>query len=204
IETNEVSEEMLNLIADSKKFCHHLHLPLQSGDDGILRKMGRNYSSAFFIQTIEEIREKIPDIGITTDLMVGFPGETHEQFERTCEVVENVGFTKIHVFRFSPRPGTKAAEMGPPVPPKTISARARHLIKVGEASARRFKERFVGETVRVLVESFVDDGNCCVGLASNYMRVKVLGASDDCVNRILPVRLTGLDVRTGVSIGRPM
>ena len=203
IEINEVSDEMLDLIANSKKLCHHLHLPLQSGDNEILRKMGRKYSSPFFIQRIEEIRKRIPDIGLTTDLMVGFPGETREQFERTCNAVENIGFMKIHVFGFSPRPGTKAAEMDSTVPPKTIRARTRQLIALGNSEALKFKQRFIGETVRVLAESSSNGGDACVGLSSNYLKVKVLDARADCINRVLPVRLTGLDARTGLAVGRP-
>jgi threonylcarbamoyladenosine tRNA methylthiotransferase MtaB len=134
--------------------------------------------------------------------MVGFPGETDKHFERTCHAVETIGFAKIHVFRFSPRPGTKAAAMSSAVPPRTISARARHLIGVGEDSARRFKERFIGETTHVLMESFAGNGGSCIGLASNYIKVKALNISADCINLILPVRLTGLDADTGIAIGQ--
>ncbi len=202
IEISEVSDEMLELFARFKKLCHHLHLPLQSGDDEILGRMGRRYSSASFLQRIEEIRKRIPDVGFTTDVMVGFPGETDEQFERTCQAVEATEFAKIHVFRFSPRPGTRAAAMNSPVPPKAVSARARHLIRVGEDAARSFKRGLIGKTVHVLVEQLADDGSSCIGLASNYIRVKALNGSPDCVNRVLPVRLTGLDARTGIAIGQ--
>jgi len=202
IEINEVSEEMLELIAGSKKFCRHLHMPLQSGDGEILQRMGRRYSAASFLSRVGEIRRRIPDIGLTTDLMTGFPGETDEQFERTLQAVEHMGFAKIHVFRFSPRPGTKAAEMGARLPAATISSRARRLISLGEKVARKFKERFIGQTLCVLAEKRDSNRSSCIGYSSNYINVKVLGASADRVNRILPVRLTGIDAKTGIAEGR--
>jgi len=202
IEINEVSDEMLELMAGSEKFCRHLHLPLQSGDDEILRKMGRRYSSAFFVDRIEEIRGKIPDIGITTDVIVGFPGETDGQFARTMELVKNIGFTKTHVFRYSPRPGTKAAKMKPRVTPDVVSSRARRLIGLGEEAAMRFRERFVGRTLDVLAESRGDNGNSCTGFSSNYIKIKVLDPSQGSLNQILPVLITEAGGPAGIATGR--
>lgn len=193
VEINEVSDEVLELIAGSRKLCHHLHLPLQSGDDEALRAMGRKYSSSLFSRRIQEIRTVIPDIGITTDVMVGFPGETPDKFERTCDAIEMIGFTKIHVFRFSPRPGTRAANMDSQVPERTKSLWARRLIDVGDRAARRFKERFIGETAYVLAESVDPNENACSGLTSNYIRVKIPNASEDYVNRLIPVRIVSVD-----------
>jgi threonylcarbamoyladenosine tRNA methylthiotransferase MtaB len=202
IEINEVCDEMLELIAGSDKFCRHLHLPLQSGDDEILRNMGRRYSSGFFVERVEAIQQRIPDIGITTDVIVGFPGETDEQFDRTVEIVNTLGFVKLHVFRFSPRPGTMASKMDSRVSPNIISSRAKSLIKLGEQAAVRFRERFVGKTVHVLTESWTNNGSSCVGLSSNYIRVRLPGASADCVNRILPVQLVESGTGAGVAVGR--
>ncbi|MBI4830300.1 MAG: tRNA (N(6)-L-threonylcarbamoyladenosine(37)-C(2))-methylthiotransferase MtaB [Candidatus Lindowbacteria bacterium] len=204
IEINEVSDEMLELITASRKICHHLHLPLQSGDDDVLRRMGRRYSYSFYSKRIERIRAIIPDIGITTDLIVGFPGETDEQFMRTCECVQQTDFAKIHVFRFSPRAGTRAAAMDSQVPAGTISCRARNLIQAGDSVARRFKERFVGQTVDVLVERMTAKEGACTGLTSNYIRVQVRDAPADCVNRLIPVRLTAVEADSGLAIGEPI
>ncbi|GAB4353796.1 MAG: tRNA (N(6)-L-threonylcarbamoyladenosine(37)-C(2))-methylthiotransferase MtaB [Candidatus Abyssubacteria bacterium] len=194
IEINEVSDPLLDLMARSGKFCHHLHLPLQSGDDKILSKMGRRYSAASFSARVKEIRTRIPDIGITTDVMVGYPGETEAQFQHTCRAVEELEFAKIHVFRFSPRPGTRAAGEAPRVPAAEISRRARRLIRIGEETALRFKRRFVGEVVYVLTET-VSQNNAVTGLTSNYIRTEVLDPPVSIPNQILPVRITGIDSR---------
>jgi threonylcarbamoyladenosine tRNA methylthiotransferase MtaB len=202
IEINEVSDDIVELIADSEKFCRHLHLPLQSGNDNILGRMGRGYTSRFFVERAAAIRERIPDIGITTDIIVGFPGETDEQFDETMRIVEEVGFAKTHVFRFSPRPGTMAAEMKPRVPQGVISSRARQLIALGEETGLKFRERFVGTTLQVLAESRAGNGKSLAGFSSNYIRVKVLGAPADNVNDILPVRLTDAGGLSGVAEGK--
>lgn len=204
IEINEVTDKILDLIAGSDRFCRHLHLPLQSGDDEILAKMGRGYTAARFADRVDEIRRKIPDIGITTDVIVGFPGETDEQFERTMKMVEEIGFAKTHVFRFSPRPGAKAAEMRPRVPQGTISSRARRLIALGEEVAHRFRERFVGQTLEVLAEGGVRNGRVFSGFSSNYIKVNVSDAPPDVAGRILSVRLTDAGGPSGVAEGRPV
>jgi threonylcarbamoyladenosine tRNA methylthiotransferase MtaB len=201
-EINEVSDEMLELIAGSEKFCRHLHLPLQSGDDEMLREMGRGYSSATFAGRIEEIRGKIPDVGVTTDIIAGFPGETDEQFDHTMELIENVGFAKVHVFRFSPRRGTRAAAMRPAVSSDVAGSRVRRLIKFGEETAARFRERFVGQTLNVLAETGGENGNSCAGFSSNYIRVRVSDAPAGCAGAILPVRITDAGAGAGVAIGQ--
>ncbi len=202
IEINEVSDEILELMASSKKFCHHLHLPLQSGNDEILRAMGRRYSVDTYKKRVGEIRKKLPDVGITTDVIVGFPGETDKHFEHTCMIVREMEFTKIHVFRYSPRPDTRAAVMDSQVLPNLISKRARQLIMVGEETAQKFKADFIGRTLQVLTEKGETRGSTCTGLAPNYIRVKVLDVPADCVGQILPVRLTGIDEHTGIALGR--
>ncbi len=202
IEINEVTDTLLQLIAHSDRICTHLHLPLQSGDDAILREMGRQYSTASFLERVEEIRKRIPDIGLTTDVMAGFPGETEQRFQHTLDMVESVQFARTHVFRFSPRPGTKAAEMDSPVPPGIISSRAKRLIKAGKHAARAFTEQFIGKTAEVLVESMTDDGRSTTGFTSNYIKVKVVGTSSESINKILPVRITGVDADSGLATGQ--
>ena len=207
IEITEVADEILDLIAGSEKFCRHLHLPLQSGDDEILAKMGRAYKIDFFVDRIDEIRRRIPDIGITTDIIVGFPGETDEQFERTMRAVERIGFAKTHVFRFSPRPGARAAEMRPRVSQGTISSRARRLAAFADEVAHGFRERFVGQTLDVLVEGGLAEcgarnGSVVNGFSSNYIKVSVSDAPADAVGRIVSVRLTDAGDASGGARGR--
>ncbi len=207
IEINEVTDEIVDLIAGSEKFCRHLHLPLQSGDAEVLAKMGRAYTTDFFVDRVGRIRRKIPDIGLTTDVIVGFPGEADEQFEHTVQMVERLGFAKTHVFRFSPRPGSRAAEMRPRVPQGTISSRARRLIALADEVAHGFRERFVGQTLDVLVEGGlagigVRNGHTFSGFSSNYIKIDVSDAPADSAGRIVPVRLTDAGGDSGVAMGR--
>ena len=202
IEINEVTDTLLELIAKSERICKHLHLPLQSGDNVILREMGRQYSAASFLGRVENIRERIPDIGLTTDVMAGFPGETEQRFTHTLDMIETVQFARTHVFRFSPRPGTKAAEMDSPVPSGIISSRAKKLIKAGKNAAHAFIEQLVGKTAEVLIENVTNDGRSGTGFTSTYIKVKVLGTSPESINKILPVRIVGVDADSGLATGQ--
>jgi threonylcarbamoyladenosine tRNA methylthiotransferase MtaB len=206
IEISEVTDEIIDLIAGSGKFCRHLHLPLQSGADEVLARMGRAYKADFFADRVDEIRNRIPDVGVTTDVIVGFPGETDEQFEQTAQMVEKIGFAKTHVFRFSPRPGARAAEMRPRVAQGTISSRARKLVALADEVGRRFRERFVGQTLETLIEgglagSGVQNGSVVSGFSSNYIRIGVSGAPADVAGRIARVRLTDAGDESGVARG---
>lgn len=200
IEINEISDELLEFIARSKRLCHHLHVPLQSGDEIILQKMGRKYSRDGFLRRVGEIRRRIPGVGVTTDVIVGFPGEGEEEFQHTCDAVSELEFAKVHVFRYSPRPGTRAATMQPPVPPATSSSRARQLLGIGERASQNYKRRFIGRTLAVLAETCAGNGTSCTGVTSNYIRVRVLGASADRVNTILPARIIKVDEGSGMAI----
>ena len=201
IEVNEVSDEMIDLIAGSEKLCPHLHLPLQSGSDETLRRMGRRYDSDFFIERVERIRAGIPDVGITTDVIVGFPGEKAKHFDETMRVAELANFSKIHVFRFSPRPGTKAVGMKPRVAQGEISRRARRLIALGDEMGLSFRQRFVGQVLPVLIEGRAGEGDYLAGFSSNYIRIKIPGASADNVNKVQSVRLTDAWGHCGVAEG---
>jgi threonylcarbamoyladenosine tRNA methylthiotransferase MtaB len=201
IEINEVTDDLVELMARSSKICRHFHLPLQSGDNDILKRMNRKYTADFFLNRVEEIRQAIPDIGLSADIIVGFPGETEEQFQRTCEAVDAVKFTKIHVFRYSRRPGTRAAEFNSPVPPNIVSGRARRLIQLGNDAAAQFKERFIGKTLDVLVETYEKKRKVCEGFASNYIRVRFDGGNAEDINKLVPVRLHHVSREDGMAIG---
>jgi len=158
-------------MAECEKVCEHIHLPLQAGSDRILRKMNRRYTREDYLRLVDRLRERIPDIAITTDLIVGFPGETEEDFRASCDIVEKAGFCKVHVFRYSKRKGTKAAEMDGQIPPDVKAARSEELIRISEATAARFFAENLGSTRRVLFERYDDETGLAEGLTDNYIKV---------------------------------
>jgi threonylcarbamoyladenosine tRNA methylthiotransferase MtaB len=173
IEPWDVGEELIAEIVAHPLLCPHLHLPLQSGDDDILRAMSRPYTFHDYRRLVQRVREAAPDIAITTDLMVGFPGESERAFENTLHAVDAIGFARAHVFRYSRRPETRAAVMPEQVPESVKAARAARLIKAAQASARRFAQRFVGRKVTVLFEECVR--GTCSGLTDAYLPAKAPG-----------------------------
>ena len=149
---------------------------MQSGDDAVLAAMRRRWSSAPFIEKCREICRRIPDAALTTDVIVGFPGETNAQFERTCDVVRELEFSRVHVFRFSPRAGTIAAGMPNQIAPEVKKERAGRLQQIANELRERFAERFVGKTARVLVEEIErrSDGRIvATGTTDRYFNVEI-------------------------------
>lgn len=190
VEPMEVSDELLQTMAGLRKVCRHLHVPLQSGSDEVLRRMGRPYTGADFASLIRRARDRIPELGLTTDVMVGFPGETAEQFEATVDLVREVDFSRLHVFRFSPRPGTAAEQMPNRLSAKELERRSRALIELGKRQAQAFAERFVGHEVEVLVEGrrrTVGGDEVLVGFTDNYIEVAFRGSAS-LRGRIVKVR----------------
>jgi threonylcarbamoyladenosine tRNA methylthiotransferase MtaB len=153
IEMNEVSDDLIDLIAGSRKICKHLHIPLQSGSDNILKAMNRPYVRDDFEKKIERIRGRIPDIAISTDVITGFPGEEEDDFKTTYDLVEKLRFSRLHVFPFSAHPGTPAANMDQQVAPEIAKQRSDKLIKLGEGLEEDFKRQFRGRELEVVVES---------------------------------------------------
>ncbi|MBC7223529.1 MAG: tRNA (N(6)-L-threonylcarbamoyladenosine(37)-C(2))-methylthiotransferase MtaB [Anaerolineae bacterium] len=194
IEPHDLRPEFFALWEDPR-LCPHLHLPLQSGSDAVLRRMGRRYTAGQFAAWVEAAREAIPDLAVTTDVIVGFPGETEEEFAETLAFVEAAGFARVHVFPFSPRPGTPAATMPGHLPPEVVRERHRALSQVAREGARRFARQFLGRTLEVLLEQRRARGDgqrpAWTGLTGNYLRVEVASEAD-LHNRILPVRLEDL------------
>lgn len=186
IEPWDLTDELLELWQD-RRLCPHLHLPLQSGSDATLRRMGRRCSTQQFRDLVQRARAQIPDLAVTTDIIVGFPGEDESEFSETLDLAKEVGFARIHVFPFSARPGTAAATMQQQVSPETTQNRVARLLEVGRESARAFQARFVGRTADVLWESQHD--GVWNGLTGNYIRVETPSAVD-LHNRIVTVRLT--------------
>ncbi|RCW45398.1 threonylcarbamoyladenosine tRNA methylthiotransferase MtaB [Halanaerobium sp. MA284_MarDTE_T2] len=190
IEETEISDKLIALIAEEKRVCSHLHLPLQSGSDKILKAMNRPYLREDFIETVEKIRKLVPDIAITTDIIVGFPGENNESFSKTVEIVKEVEFSKIHVFPFSIREGTKAAEMKNKLPGDIISAYSKKLRDVNEELMLKYQRKFINKVKEVLVEEERDHRTgMLTGFTDNYLKVLFAGP-DAAQNSLLKVRLT--------------
>jgi threonylcarbamoyladenosine tRNA methylthiotransferase MtaB len=191
IEMPEASDALIDAIASNPVICPHLHLPLQSGDDQVLRAMNRRYAAADYLRTVERVRRRVPDVSLTTDVIAGFPGETDEAFARTVAVAREAGFSRIHVFPFSPRPGTPGA--GLPDRPRScvITARKKTMLRVAAELALAYKRRFVGEVVDVLVEeseTLRGARRFLAGMTRHYLRVR-FASDDDLHNRFVRVRI---------------
>jgi threonylcarbamoyladenosine tRNA methylthiotransferase MtaB len=170
----------------------HLHMPLQSGCDRILRRMARRTSQASFRELVEAARAHIPDLNLSTDIITGFPGETEADFAESLAYVEEIDFARLHVFTYSPRPGTAAAKMPGQLPNAVKKERTRRMIALGERMSLAFHERFVGQVRQVLWETAVgadNKGLRWVGYTDNYIRVQGEGTAD-LFNQITPVLLT--------------
>lgn len=206
LEPRHVSDRLLELMASNPKVCRHLHLSLQSGSETVLRRMKRRYTAAEYRARVERIRSLIPDVGLTTDVIVGFPGETEAEHRESLAFVREMGFSRIHVFPFSPRPGTPAAAMPDPVPRAVKEARTREMIALGEELQQAFHRRFLGQRLEVLAEeeAATDDG-WLEGYTDNYIRVRLPGG-DELKGTLIPVRLTGLtqDGMVGEMAGLPV
>jgi len=193
IEPNDITPELIAVLSASEKICRHLHIPLQSGSDKILEKMGRRYNAREYSGLIDELRKNIPHLGLSTDIIVGFPGETEQDYQSTCELVEQLAFSRLHVFKFSPRRGTPAANYPEQVEPSTVDRRSRELIRLGEKLASLFASTLVGLEMPVLVERALNgSGRLFEGLTDNYLRT-VFPGNEDLVGQIVRVKIEGWD-----------
>jgi threonylcarbamoyladenosine tRNA methylthiotransferase MtaB len=197
IEPTTISDELLEIMAGPSKLCRYLHVPLQSGDDDVLRAMNRRYRAAEYAAFIEKAARTVPDLGLGADLMVGFPGETETAFANTRALATDLPFSYFHVFSYSPRKGTASLRLPGEVPSKTVKARSEDLCALSRAKRLSFYHRFVGRTLPVLFETRNRNG-LFTGLTENYIRVGV--PSDDALgNQIRPVRLDG--AMDGLALG---
>ena len=185
LQPQEITSELIGLW-QSERLCRHFHLSLQSGSDAVLKRMSRRYDAAYYKRAVELIREAVPGVAITTDIIVGFPGESDAEFEESYDFAKQMRFARIHVFPYSPRPGTKAAAMPGDVDDKTKKERSRRMRALGRAGVRNFRRRFLGKTVMVLWEK----QTCGVwsGLTDNYIRVSTK-SDKDLTNKLMPVQL---------------
>ena len=190
LESVEVEPRLLELMANEPRLCKHLHLPLQSGCDKILQAMHRPYDTARFTQLLQQIRAQVPDVAITTDIIVGFPGETEEDFATTLAFAEKCGFAKMHIFPYSKRKGTPAEKMPNQVDEAVKGERAARLAAVDEKLHQAMLKQMVGKTEEVLFEQPVDAVHM-EGLCGPYLRVVVPGTSE-LSNTIAKVKITGI------------
>lgn len=195
IEPWDLDVTRLRLWEDSR-LCRHLHLPLQSGCNATLQRMGRTYTAGQFAALVEAVRRAIPDVAITTDVIVGFPGESEAEFNESLRFVEAMGFARTHIFQYSARPGTLAATMPAQVPPLVKKARSQAMIEVGCHSAEAFRRAFLGRTLEVLWEgqpggSESGQKTLWSGLTDNYLRVRTQERRD-LYNTITRAKLVAL------------
>ena len=189
IEPMEITDSLIALFEHSKILCRHLHIPLQSGDDGILNRMGRPYDSAFFTHLLKKIRRAVPDLAVGLDVMVGFPGEDEQAFNRTIQFIMDSPVAYLHVFPYSERPGTEAAAMSGKISDADKKDRAERMRNIGKRKRTAFAQRFIGEKMAVLVEGKSDRGTgLWKGFSGNYIPVILEDGDVTLVNQIVQVR----------------
>lgn len=170
VEPPSLSERLVQAIRDHETICPHVHLPLQSGADSVLAAMGRRYTAGEFLDKVALLRQELTHPSLTTDIIVGFPGEDENAFKQSCAVCEQAGFSRLHVFLFSARSGTPAAMMKRSVPDRVVEEWKSSLIGIGETLAERYAQGCIGLEERVIVET---GGNGSSGLSDRYMRVRL-------------------------------
>ncbi len=199
IESGDVTAGLIGYMSASKKLCRHLHIPVQSGDDRILKLMNRKYTSRQYRDLIYSLKKAVPGISVTTDCLVGFPGESSENFKNTIKLIKEIKPLKVHIFPYSARPGTKAAVMDGAVEAKTIRSRCEELERVSLACRDRIQHAAEGDPAVVLVEGRCKNTSGCLeGLTDNYFKVE-LPYKKGLKNKLVEVKLKG--VRSGVFAG---
>ncbi len=168
VEVIHVKDSLLEALATEPKVCPHLHVPMQSGDDAVLAAMGRHYSSDRYLRHVDAVREAVPHVNVTTDVIVGFPLEDEPAFERTLQAVADAGITRVHAFSYSPRPGTVAASLGDRVPPPEKKRRSQVLRGVSETRSRLWRAAKLGGREQVLVDKVAETQ--CSGYTADYTR----------------------------------
>jgi threonylcarbamoyladenosine tRNA methylthiotransferase MtaB len=173
IEPLEVTPEIIQLAASNPRVAHHFHVPLQSGSAAILRAMYRPYTPAYYADLVNRIRTAVPDASIGADVMVGFPGETDEEFTETCRLIENSPLTYLHVFPYSSRPGTVAADLPYQVPDHVSKYRAKSLRRLIAQKNEIFRRTMIGRTLEVLVLEEAPEDGMRNAISDNFLRVRV-------------------------------
>ena len=186
----DFSDELIEVMRDSKKICNHIHLPLQSGSSRILKLMNRKYTKEHYLALVDKIRDRLPDVSITTDIIVGFPGETEEDFQDTLDVVRKVKYDSAYTFIYSKRTGTPAAKMENQVPQDIVKDRFNRLLQTINEVSHAISARYEGKTAKALVECIDDhDSSLVTGRLTNNMLVHFPGDAS-LIGQIVDVKLT--------------
>jgi len=173
IEPSDITTELVEQIADSNVVCPHLHVPLQSGDGEILRLMNRPYEPVEYLYLARWLKKEIPGLSLSSDVIVGFPGESEHHHRRSMELVKEIGFSRLHVFKFSPRPGTKAADLPGRLPNEVKEKRSKEMIRLGDEMAFAYRQKFIGSVQPVLVEKVVPN-SYGEGFTPHYLRTRII------------------------------
>lgn len=193
IEPLEFSDDIIRRVADREIFCRHFHIPLQSGDDGVLSKMGRPYSGRTFHDLIARIHRLVPEAAIGADILIGFPGESDAAFETTYKLIEDLPVSYLHVFPFSARKGTPAATFGGHIPTDIIKDRCERMRILGAEKRIAFYRRFIGRKMKILIETKNENGSGWLkGISSNYLPV-FINADDNLKNKIVKIKIEKLE-----------
>lgn len=193
IEPMNITDEIIDRLVTFEKLAPHFHISLQSGSDEILRRMRREYTTEQYAKLVDKIRMLFPNVGITSDIMVGFPGEKDKHFDETCKFIEAMKFGQLHVFRYSPRTGTAAANFSEQVSPKIAKERSQIVRELGKKLYKDFRRKMLGKKMKVLVEdSREGKRNWLAGFTGNYIRT-ILDLPQCSVNKMILVKLTELE-----------
>ncbi len=189
LEPNLLTKEQLLTLSEEEKFCPQFHFSLQSGSNTTLKRMGRHYDKKEYIKSVDYIKKVFKNPSITTDIIVGFPGETEEEFKESLDFIEKIGFSRVHIFPYSKRPGTKAATMENQLSKEEKKARAKRMKEIAKKSTEKFLQNQVGETLEVLFETKKND--IYNGYSKNYCMVKTFSKEEIC-GRIEKVKIKSL------------
>lgn len=195
IEASQIDDEILEVINKSQKVVRHLHIPLQAGDDEILKLMKRKYTTEEYRNKIAEIRKALPDVAITSDVIVGFPGETDELFNNGYNFIEEIGFSELHVFPYSKRSGTPAAKMKNQVTEKVKHERVQKLIELSKELSLNYGKKFIGQSLEVIPERvYVDENNndYLIGYSDNYLQI-IFNGNKELIGEISSVKLESVE-----------
>lgn len=202
IEASQITEEVIEVLDQSEKIVRHLHVPLQSGSTSVLTRMRRKYSAEFYKEKVKKLKNALPGLAITTDVIVGFPGETEEEFMETYQFIQEIGYAELHVFPFSRRTGTPAARMDHQVDKAVKEARVTKLIELSNQLAKEYASLYEYDVLEVIPEekSSTEEG-ILIGYTDNYLKVKFEG-SEDLIGSIVKVKLTqvGYPINDGILI----
>ncbi|MBU9713958.1 tRNA (N(6)-L-threonylcarbamoyladenosine(37)-C(2))-methylthiotransferase MtaB [Evansella tamaricis] len=191
IEASQITDDVIQVIDDSEKIVRHLHVPLQSGSDSVLKRMRRKYTADFYFDRVEKLKKALPGLAVTSDVIVGFPGETEDEFQETFDFIKKVGYSELHVFPYSKRTGTPAARMEDQVQDDVKNKRVHMLIELSNQLAKEYASAYEGEVLEVIPEEKDKENpesNYFVGYSDNYLKVKV-PLDESMIGEIVKVKI---------------